>query len=111
MFEPKNLCVVCGDCNEYKKNREVLVEPAMRRENRRDYPQDSENYRAFHPHFDEYQEHILKVEHLYFQRSPKGAYTIYACNLNRFVEMFGMSQEMLDSMQVMARQERFHNEL
>lgn len=110
MFEPKNLCVVCGDCNEYKSNREVLAEPVMRRENKRDYPLDSDNYRSYHPHFDDYQAHILKVEHLYFQRSPKGAYTIYACNLNRFVEMFGMSQEMLDNMQIMARQERFHNE-
>jgi 5-methylcytosine-specific restriction endonuclease McrA len=109
MFEPKSLCVTCGDCNEYKSNRETLADPAMVRSYKRRYPEDSTKYRAFHPHFDEYSDHIIKVRFLYFNKTPKGNYTIYVCNLNRFVEMFGMSQEFLDNLDVLAEQERFHS--
>jgi 5-methylcytosine-specific restriction endonuclease McrA len=108
MFEPKNLCVVCGDCNEFKGSRESMADSALVREYKRVYPSDSNKYRGFHPHLDDYEDHIIKAKFLYFNRSPKGSYTIYVCNLNRFVETFGLSQEFLDDLDTIAEQERFH---
>lgn len=108
MFEPKNLCVVCADCNEYKRDREVIADTPLTGRAARDYPIDTSRYRLFHPHFDEYQDHIIKVGDLYFEKSRKGGHTIYVCNLNRFVQTFGLSEEFINSIETMIERERFH---
>ncbi len=108
MFEPKNLCVACPDCNEYKSQREAFADAAMRTNPRRKYPTDIKQYRIYHPHFDEYGKNILKAGHLYFEVSPAGGYTIYICNLNRFSQQFGVSEELINMLTVMAEAQRFH---
>lgn len=110
MFEPKNLCVVCADCNEFKSNREALADPPVTRNPIRTYPTDPNKYRIFHPHFDEYQDHILKVKFLYFEKSKKGGYTIYVCNLNRFTQDLGVSEEFMNSLETLADREQFHRD-
>lgn len=90
IFEPKNLCVVCADCNEIKKNQEVMnevpntVAPLSKGNTRKKYPKASSSFLIIHPHFDDWDNHILKFGHQYTDRSPKGAFTIMACKLNRF---------------------------
>lgn len=108
MFEPKNLCVVCADCNEFKSNREVLTDPPLTGNPIRTYPTDPHRYRLFHPHFDEYREHIIKAGFLYVENSRKGGHTIYVCNLNRFVQTFGVSDEFMNSLETLTDMERFH---
>jgi uncharacterized protein (TIGR02646 family) len=89
MFEPKNLCVVCCDCNEIKRNKEVINEAddvfsndVVR------YPTASRAFKIVHPHVDEYDEHIIKRGRMYLDRSDKGAFTIATCKLNRFFHKF-----------------------
>lgn len=108
MFEPQNLCVICADCNEFKRSREAFADPPLTGNAIRTYPTDTNRYRLFHPHFDEYQDHIIKVGFLYLEKSGKGAYTIYICKLNRFVQNFGVSEEFMDSLQTITERERFH---
>ncbi|WP_280375116.1 HNH endonuclease [Pseudomonas sp. BN515] len=108
MFEPKNLCVTCPDCNEYKSQREVLADPAIKTNPKKKYPTDKKNYRIFHPHLDDYSSNIIKAGFLYFENSPEGGYTIYVCNLNRFTQQFGMSEEFIHNLTLMAEAERFH---
>lgn len=108
MFEPLNLCVICPDCNEYKRNRETLADKAIRRDPRRKYPISRDSFRLYHPHFDLYEANIIKAGHLYIERSPEGGYTIYVCNLNRFTQAFGMSEELLKDFETLAQSDRFH---
>lgn len=56
MFEPRNLCVACKNCNGAKGSKEVLVNP-----NRIRFPSSSQNYKIIHPHFDTYHEHINAI--------------------------------------------------
>ena len=107
MFEPKNLCVVCADCNENKSNRDV-IDPLITGNPGRSYPTNATRYRIVHPHFDEYSDHIIKAKFLYFEKTPKGGHTIYICNLNRFIRNFGVSQEFWDDLEILAERERFH---
>ncbi|NWB74772.1 HNH endonuclease [Pseudomonas sp. G5001] len=108
MFEPKNLCVACPDCNEYKSQREAFADAAMKKNPRRKYPTNIDQYRIYHPHFDDYENNIKKAGHFYLEVSPAGGYTIYVCNLNRFSQQFGISEELLNNLRVMAEAERFH---
>ncbi|MEX5495911.1 HNH endonuclease domain-containing protein [Pseudomonas asgharzadehiana] len=107
MFEPKNLCVVCADCNENKRNREV-IDSLITGNPRLSYPKNSARYRIVHPHFDEYSDHIIKAKFLYLERTQKGGHTIYICNLNRFIRDFGVSQEFWSDLEILAERERFH---
>ncbi|MEZ9796333.1 HNH endonuclease [Vibrio cyclitrophicus] len=81
MFEPRNLCVACKDCNGAKGSEEVLVNP-----NRIRFPSSSQNYKIIHPHFDTYHEHINAIVPGDFYRplSEKGEFTIITCRLLRF---------------------------
>jgi len=74
----------------------------------RTYPEKTDRYRIYHPHFDEYKDHIIKVKFLYLEKSKKGGYTIYVCNLNRFIQEFGVSEDFMNSLETIAEQERFH---
>ncbi|WP_418114365.1 HNH endonuclease domain-containing protein [Vibrio scophthalmi] len=89
MFEPRNLCVACKDCNGAKSSKEVLVNP-----NRVRFPNASQDYKIIHPHFDVYQEHINAVVPGDFYRplSIKGEFTIVACRLLRFYRVVKREQ-------------------
>jgi 5-methylcytosine-specific restriction endonuclease McrA len=107
MFEPKNLCVICADCNTYKRDREGLLEPPLYRNSIITYPLDSDRYRLFHPHIDEYNQHITKIKYIYLPGSKKGSYTIYACNLNRVIEELGVSDELFNDFATALERDRF----
>lgn len=99
MFEPRNLCVVCADCNEIKRNQEVTatVPDTVNKGSRRKlYPRTSSAFKIVHPHFDVYDEHIERVHRFYVDLSPKGHFTIGACRLNRFVQAHGWTAPTYD---------------
>lgn len=106
MFEPKNMCVICPDCNEFKSSREVLVKPVLAA-SRVNYPKNPLLFRIVHPHFDSYEEHIAKFNRLYVECSDKGGYTIYICNLNRFYRKFGRCDELVDDVSLAEQSESF----
>lgn len=82
MFEPKNLCIACKDCNNEKRAKDVLKNPR-----RITFPSVSGDYLMVHPHFDSYGDHIHLLPHsLFFMpRSEKGVHTIEICGLLRFL--------------------------
>lgn len=104
IFNPKNLCVVCADCNQIKRQQETLHEIPNTLNNpagRIQYPRSSSAFKIIHPHFDNYEEHIIVLDDMfYINRTPKGHFTIGACNLNRFVEMFGWEQNFTDDVRL-----------
>ncbi|HEX8576729.1 MAG TPA: HNH endonuclease [Flavobacterium sp.] len=89
--EPKNLCVICADCNEIKRSQEVLNELPDVTTNTtiRRYPRTSNAFKIVHPHFDNYNEHLLVINGFYFDKSLKGGYTIVFCKLNRKLHKLG----------------------
>lgn len=93
MFEPKNLCVICSDCNEIKNNKEVagtLEKVVKGKKTLIQYPRSSNRFLVVHPHFDDYEEHIRKIGDIYVDLSTKGSYTIHICELNRKLHKYGM---------------------
>ncbi|ASV37402.1 HNH endonuclease [Pseudomonas sp. NS1(2017)] len=108
MFEPKNLCVVCPDCNEYKSKKEVF-DPVMVAP-RVNYPTVSKAFKIVHPHFDEYDDHIMRHNRVYVDCSDKGGYTIYICNLNRFFRKFGRCDEFVNDVALVQQSELFFEE-
>ena len=83
MFTTKNLAASCPDCNTAKGAKETLTTPG-----RKTYPTSSEDFRIVHPHFDSVADHIHRRGHIYIPKSPKGKYTIMACDLLRFAEKY-----------------------
>lgn len=90
MFEAYNLCMACVDCNAEKSAKLVTNSKAKLK-----YPISSEQYLIIHPHFDDYNEHLLVVEAglFYYPLKPKGRKTIEVCGLNRFYEFAGFGSE------------------
>lgn len=82
MFESENLCLSCPDCNQYKGNKKVLVGDLV-------YSRNSEDFIIIHPHYDEYNNHILRVGMMYLPKngSEKGKNTIRICKLFRFIPL------------------------
>ncbi|MEE1982781.1 HNH endonuclease [Shewanella xiamenensis] len=108
MFEPKNLCVICADCNEIKRNQEVLnevVDTFSGKVNR--YPRSSSAFKIVHPLFDNYDEHILKKGRVYIDRSAKGAFTIGACKLNRYFHEFGVDDEFVNDEELVSQMNEY----
>ncbi|MFT5822121.1 MAG: hypothetical protein ACI8ZM_003377 [Crocinitomix sp.] len=104
IFTPKNLCVVCADCNEIKREMETLSQeenPIKRKKKYTLYPRKSGSFKIFHPHFDLYDQHIFKCGDIYFDLSPKGSFTIMACRLNRKIHKFGMEPMLLSESQLL----------
>lgn len=100
MFEPKNLCVICADCNVIKREQEVLrtePDPVVRGGARKQYPRSSGAFKIVHPHFDVYEEHIEVFDTFYVDKSDKGHFTIGSCNLNRKLRNFGWAAEYDDA--------------
>jgi hypothetical protein len=60
---PKNLCVICADCNEIKRAQEVINEDheVLNNPEIAMYPRSSGAFIIVHPHFDDWYEHIHKV--------------------------------------------------
>jgi len=108
MFEPRNLCVVCPECNVAKLDREVLAAPLVVGRIRQRYPERSEDFRIVHPHLDTYSTHIKRAKFLYFDLTPKGAYTIYVCHLGRYLHTVGMTEALFNDLALVAERHRFH---
>ncbi|MGD4551572.1 HNH endonuclease [Xanthomonas citri pv. citri] len=108
MFEPLNLCVCCPDCNEYKSNREVHVDPPIKGYLPVAYPNDPEKFRIVHPHFDEYSQHIRRAGILYIPLSEKGSCTFYVCHLGRYLSELGMTEELFNDLNAVMQRHRFH---
>lgn len=86
LFEPKNLCVSCIECNQDKSDKKVTVSDVYK-----SFPDKSNNYLIVHPHFDLYRDHIqVKVSgNIRFYKpvggSKKGKNTIEMFRLYRFI--------------------------
>lgn len=96
MFEPRNLCVVCADCNEIKREQEVMLDvpdTVVRGAPRKQYPRTGNAFKIVHPHFDTYDDHIQIFESFYVDKTDKGHFTIGACRLNRRLRAFGWEAE------------------
>lgn len=85
-FNEANLCISCKDCNNEKRDQNVLKKP-----NRVRFPDKDEDYTIAHPHFDEYSYHIRRLPNSLFflPKTKKGIKTIEICGLLRFVLAFG----------------------
>lgn len=105
LFEPKNLCVICSDCNTIKRNQEVMcVEPdtVVNGSKRTRYPRSSSAFFIVHPHFDNWDEHIQVFGKYYVDKSPKGHFTIGACVLNRHLRKFGWEPPLVNDEEMRA---------
>lgn len=79
MFEPRNLCIACDRCNNYKLDEEVLSNPKTDV-----YPTKSCDFLIINPFLDKYSEHIeLKGGIIYVGKTEKGRFTIKTCHLYR----------------------------
>lgn len=99
IFEPKNLCVICADCNQIKRDQETinLIPDTIKKKYKTKYPDKSEDFYIVHPHFDKYDDHILIVNGYYIDKgSKKGNFTIGACLLNRKLLIIGWEPQIVD---------------
>jgi uncharacterized protein (TIGR02646 family) len=98
MFEPKNLCVSCGDCNEYKHNNSVTSNDyaVCNNEDPQQYPRSPTRFKIVHPHLDTYEDHLIKEGLFYRDLTPKGHFTIGICKLNQRSANYGREPEALD---------------
>jgi hypothetical protein len=92
MFTPQNLALACLSCNVSKSNKQTLNDIGVI-----DYPFAGDDFLVVHPHFDAYNEHIESSDFIYVARTPKGEWTITACNLTRFAgRVFGWPDPIAD---------------
>lgn len=91
MFEPKNLCVTCIECNTEKTDLSILT--ATKKISR--FPKKSNQYKIAHPHFDIYEDHIevIVAGQFYRFKSQKGKFTIRAYGLDRFLDIANRPKE------------------
>jgi 5-methylcytosine-specific restriction endonuclease McrA len=82
MFEAKNLCIACKDCNGEKWNDDVL-----RNKGRTTFPTKDTDYLISHPHFDNYENNIkvIVLGLFYLPKNDKGRKTVEVCGLLRFL--------------------------
>ena len=98
IFEPKNLCVICADCNQIKRDQEITKNTTntLKKEFIK-YPRSSKSFLIIHPHFDVWHNHLEKFNGFYVSKDDhkerKGSFTIYACGLNRKFSKFGYEKE------------------
>lgn len=105
MFEPRNLCVICADCNKIKRDQEVLCQEPdtiSRGGSRKLYPKASSAFYIVHPHYDNWDEHILIVGKYYVDKTKKGHFTIGACVLNRHLREFGWELPIVNDVDMQA---------
>lgn len=111
IFEPKNLCVICADCNEIKREQETLnsiKNTLLTRRARKSYPRSTNSFKCYHPHFDNYSDHIEIVgDYFYVDKSKKGHFTIGVCRLNRKLYEYGWEKEIVDDKSLVATMSEF----
>lgn len=98
IFEPKNLCVICEDCNTIKRDQETRGEDVdtLSSSRAKKYPRSSGAFLIVHPHFDDWNEHIVRFRSVYAGKTDKGDFTVGVCILNRKLREFGWEDEFLD---------------
>lgn len=104
IFEPKNLCVICSDCNQIKRDQETInqIPDTIKKKYKTKYPDKKEDFLIVHPHYDLYDEHILIVNGFYIDKaSKKGNFTIGACLLNRKFLIVGWEPQIVDDADLM----------
>ena len=96
LFEPKNLIVICPDCNREKgdQNPHVNGNTACSQST---YPSTRGRFKIIHPFFDNYEEHIKRTrsnhcdypDHYFFEAcGPKAKATFRIFDLDRFNRNF-----------------------
>lgn len=82
MFEPRNLCVSCKDCNLIKLNKKVL-----KNTRRVTFPLLADDYLFCHPHFHLYSDHVNIIQEagFYLPKTKQGVHLVEMCGLLRFV--------------------------
>lgn len=113
IFETKNLCVICSDCNKIKRNQETInqIPDTIKKKYKTKYPDKSEDFFIVHPHFDKYEEHIHIVNGFYIDKaSRKGSFTIGACLLNRKFLYVGWEPETVDNTELVNDLTEIYNE-
>lgn len=102
LFEPKNLIVICPDCNKEKDNQNPHVD-GNRACSQQSYPSTSGRFKIIHPLYDQYTEHINRIsanhcdypDHYFLKAlTAKGKATVKMCDLNRFYQEFAGYQDM-----------------
>jgi 5-methylcytosine-specific restriction endonuclease McrA len=102
LFEPKNLIVICPDCNREKGNQNPHIN-GTKACTQKTYPSTSGRFKIVHPLFDTYSDHIERVsanhcdypDHYFLKaQAPKGKATVKMCDLNRFYQEFAGYKDM-----------------
>ncbi|WGW34389.1 HNH endonuclease [Pseudomonas aeruginosa] len=108
IFETKNMCIICADCNQAKGNslveneqEEIIKGEAIR------YPSASARFKIIHPLYDEYNDHIKKRKLAYIGITKKGLKTIAICDLNRFARNYGYESVFLEDIDIMQLLQKF----
>ncbi|MFQ3194714.1 MAG: hypothetical protein ACI9N3_001542 [Colwellia sp.] len=92
MFEPKNLCIACADCNVIK-NENDTINLLKGGKARARYPSSATAFKIVHPHFDNWDENIeIHAGHWYIDKLPKGHFTIGVCQLNQRSRKYGIDE-------------------
>lgn len=103
IFEAKNLCVICSDCNQIKRNQETInkIPDTIKKKYKTKYPDKPDDFFLVHPHFDDYDKHILIINGFYVDNdSKKGNFTIGACRLNRKLSITGWEPEVVEETEI-----------
>ncbi|WOD09862.1 HNH endonuclease domain-containing protein [Pseudomonas sp. NyZ704] len=109
IFESKNLCVICADCNTAKNNGNVFNEDEQDtcKGAAKVYPRSSLRFKIVHPHIDQYTDHIVKAGIFYIDKSVKGHFTIGICKLNMATHRFGHEEAVLDDFDFFRLMQKF----
>jgi hypothetical protein len=93
MLEPKNLIVVCDSCNNLKNAEQTLTDNFV---NTNVFPNDSNAFIVFNPHFDIWEEHLKYEEDIFITPIPhsKGKDTIKICKLYRYNVIINRAKEL-----------------
>lgn len=89
-FQPLNLVLACGRCNNNKLNKNVLLDchvEDFKGLTWSDYPADGTYFKIIHPYYDDYAQHIDKQFSVFYKSKPgseKGRNTIEMMNLYGF---------------------------
>lgn len=109
IFEPRNLCVICADCNAAKNSGNVINDDEQDTCNgaAKTYPRSTRRFKIVHPHIDEYAEHIVRAGIFYIDKTPKGHFTIGICKLNMATHRFGHDEGVLDDFEYFQLMQKF----
>lgn len=89
-FHTKNLTLTCPKCNNKKSITNVLKKNKLNKY----YPRKSEDFTIVHPYFDDYNDHLEKLDDLIITwKTQKGKETIKVCKLDRIDLVIGYAEE------------------